>query len=355
MSFSPQLIVTPGDPAGVGPEIVWKTVREGAFQRKGVRILCVGAREPFDRLGAPVIEIENAEAWLSTVNKAPAKRAKPEIQILAAPSRLPSALAVKRSAKSAALAGFQSGWSITQAVGLVRALEKSGRPAALVTGPISKARLNLGGFPFPGHTELLAHLCRAPNVRMMLANDMLRITLVTTHLSLRDVPRSVTGARIESTLAQTASHLREWWGIARPRIGVTALNPHAGEAGLFGLEEIRVIAPALARFRKRFGNACEIVGPLPADTLFANNSIAKPAQRFDAVVCMYHDQGLIPVKLLDFRRTVNITLGLPIVRTSVDHGVAFDIAGLGRADPTSLQSAMALAIDILSKRNRGEP
>jgi 4-hydroxythreonine-4-phosphate dehydrogenase len=339
----PCLILTPGDPAGIGPEIVWKTLGSGDFQRKGIRILCVGARAPLEEHGARIVAHDSEDSWLSARESAPNE---PVIHLLSAPVSTPAP--VKRSA--AALAGFQSGWSISRAVKIVRALENRGERAALVTGPISKERLQAGGFPFPGHTELLAHLCKADKVRMMLANDLLRITLVTTHIPLSQVPRAVTGARIEATLSQTAEHLTRWWGITRPRIGVAALNPHAGESGLFGKEEIRVIAPAIRRFQRKHAKRCEISGPLPADTLFANNSLADPKDRFDAVVCMYHDQGLIPVKLLDFKRTVNITLGLPIVRTSVDHGVAFDIAGTGQADPSSLRQAMKLAVEILERR-----
>ena len=348
---SSQLIVTPGDPGGIGPEIVWKAVRSGQFQRRGVRILCVGARAPFEKLGATVIEIQNIQSWLALSGKSNRRT----VYLLSAPTQLPAALRARgRAVTPGALAGFQSGWSIGRAVRLVETLKTMGQAAALVTGPISKSHLNQGGFPFPGHTELLAHLCRKTigtgKVRMMLANDQLRITLVTTHLPLSRVSRAITGRGIEATLDQTVLHLRNWWGISRPRVAVAALNPHAGEGGLFGREEIHTISPAIARYQKRVGKTCDVYGPLPADTLFANNHLAAAQDRFDAVICMYHDQGLIPVKLLDFRQTVNITLGLPIVRTSVDHGVAFDIAGKDLADPSSLLAAMGLAVEILKKR-----
>lgn len=189
---------------------------------------------------------------------------------------------------------------------------------------------------------------------MMLANEQLRVSLVTTHCALKDVPRKLTRAKLKRAILQTAHGLRTLWKISCPRIAVAALNPHAGEGGIFGKEEIRILTPeiqALQKFARATG-AFELEGPLPADTLFAKHAQAiarSPKGRglYDAVVCMYHDQGLIPVKLVDFPHTINLTLGLPIIRTSVDHGVAFDIAGKGVADPSSFQSALALAIRFL--------
>jgi len=244
------------------------------------------------------------------------------------------------------LAGFQSGWAVERAARLVL----GGVADAMVTGPISKERLQAGGYPYPGHTEMLAALCRRKQVTMMLANDQLRISLVTTHLALRDVSRAVTAREITRAVRQTVDSLQNWWGIRRPRVAICALNPHAGESGLFGTEEIRVITPTIRKLQKQFGDQAILQGPLPADTLFAKHVEARPGDRADAVVCMYHDQGLIPVKLLDFPRTVNVSLGLPIVRTSVDHGVAFDIAGTGKADASSFQSALRLACEIVSIR-----
>jgi 4-hydroxythreonine-4-phosphate dehydrogenase len=326
------LVVTPGDPAGVGPEVVWKTLQLPKYRR--LPIVCVGAREPFEKLGARIVEH-------------PAKRpSAPHVWLISAPTPEGSF-----ARDPAALAGFQSGWSIERATRLVLAEQLSGCVSALVTGPISKARLNRGGYPYPGHTEFLAKLCGVRDVTMMLANDQLRITLATTHHALKDVPRALTRAATERAIRHTVTHLRDWFGIARPRVAVAALNPHAGEGGLFGKEEGRIIAPAIARVVSELKGKATISGPAPADTLFAKHVSLPKKERFDAVVCMYHDQGLIPVKLLDFPRTVNVTLGLPIVRTSVDHGVAFDIAGRGVADPSSFQSALDQAIRIL--KNRG--
>jgi 4-hydroxythreonine-4-phosphate dehydrogenase len=334
------LALTPGDPAGIGPEILWKTIREGAYPAQEVAILCVGAREPFERLSARIQEVSEAELRGGAMPPAPDGST---VWLLAAPSA-PPASAARR--KSFLLEGYQAGWSIETATHLVQ----KGIAEALVTGPISKERLQRGGYPYPGHTEFLAKLCRKRSVTMMLANDQLRISLVTTHLALKDVPRALTRQSLRQAIVHTADHLREWFGIARPRIAVAALNPHAGESGLFGKEEIRVIAPEIRALQKNARGKFALEGPLPADTLFAKHVLAAPCARYDAVVCMYHDQGLIPVKLLDFPRTVNITLGLPIVRTSVDHGVGFDIAGTGQADPSSLQSAIALATHIIQSR-----
>lgn len=244
------------------------------------------------------------------------------------------------------LPGYQSGWSIEAAARLALARKVD----AIVTGPISKARLQAGGFDFPGHTEMLARACRRRRVTMMLANSQLRVTLVTTHLALKAVSSSLTGAAISTTIRHTVDSLRAWWGIDHPRVAVAALNPHAGEGGLFGHEEDRLIGPAVKRLQRRYRDTATLEGPLPADTLFARHLSAPASERFDAVVCMYHDQGLIPVKMIDFPNTVNITLGLPLIRTSVDHGVAFDIAGRGLADPSSFKSAFRLACDMVKNR-----
>jgi 4-hydroxythreonine-4-phosphate dehydrogenase len=333
----PVLVITPGDPAGVGPEIVWKALRSKSARRrwKDYALLCVGAREPFDKIGAPVVEVGSGEG--GPLDLTPPHRATPYVWLLPAPSR-----------SKKFLPGYQSGWSIERAAGLVR----QGRAQALVTGPISKERLQKGGFPYVGHTDFLADLCGVEeNFTMMLANDQLRISLVTTHMALKDVPKALTRERIRRATLQTVEHLQKWWGIRKPRVAIAALNPHAGEAGILGMEEIRVISPEIRSLQRRARGRYALEGPLPADTLFANHLLAPKQKRYDAVVCMYHDQGLIPVKLLDFRKTVNVTLGLPLIRTSVDHGVAFDIAGTGIADPSSFESAVDLAIHIV--RNRG--
>ncbi len=310
-----RLIVTPGDPQGIGPEVTEKALRSEAFaQLRGAADLAVsvvGAPEIESRLRGLGIDFVPAPSFRDTESESPEARA-----------------------------GFQSGWSVETAVRLLAQGKSRGEWGALVTGPISKERLRLGGYPFNGHTDFLQELTRAPEVTMMLANARLRVALVTTHLPLRMVPETLSIPRIQRALSHTADYLQTSLSIARPTIAVCALNPHAGEAGILGHEEVSVIGPALRDFHRE---GVTVVGPLPADTLFTKT-------HWDGVVAMYHDQGLIPVKQLDFQNTVNITLGLPILRTSVDHGVAFDIAGKGIADPSSMSAALSLAVELLQKK-----
>ncbi len=211
-----------------------------------------------------------------------------------------------------------------------------GRFRALVTGPVQKSVINEAGIPFSGHTEFLRDRCGAADVLMLLAAGGLRVALATTHLPLSEVPRTVTETLLESKLKLLLGGLRAQFGFTRPRILVTGLNPHAGEAGHLGREEIDTIEPVCARFRAQ-GEA--VTGPLPADTVFTPNHLADA----DAVLAMYHDQGLPVLKHAGFGEAVNITLGLPFIRTSVDHGTALNLAGTGKADCGSLEAAIALA------------
>jgi len=219
---------------------------------------------------------------------------------------------------------------------------RQGRFRAMATAPVHKGVINDAGVPFTGHTEYLAERTATPHVVMMLAGGGIRVALATTHLPLALVPAAITGESLAATLDILQHDLVRRFGIARPRIGVAGLNPHAGEGGHLGREEIDVIAPALAAARAR---GIDAEGPFPADTLFV------PAQlsRFDAVLAMYHDQGLPVLKHASFGHGINVTLGLPIVRTSVDHGTALDLAGRRGADPGSMKAALALA-DELSRR-----
>ncbi len=210
-----------------------------------------------------------------------------------------------------------------------------GRLDAIATAPISKTAWRLAGLPWRGHTELLAHLTGASNVAMMFHTDRLRVVLATVHVSLAEVPALLTQSRIESTVELAHAELPRF-GYSSPRLALAGLNPHAGEQGLMGQEEERVLKPALDASRARGIN---VKGPFPADTVFARAL----GGEFDAVVACYHDQGLIPIKLVAFGRSVNVTLGLPIVRTSVDHGTAYDIAGKGLANPASMVAALRLA------------
>ncbi len=223
--------------------------------------------------------------------------------------------------------------SIARAVELVQC----GPASALCTAPIHKQALMEGaGFGFPGHTEYLGALANAERVVMMLASEQLRVVPATIHIPLAEVPAALTPALLRDTIRITAQGLREQFGISAPRIAVAGLNPHAGEGGKLGSEEVDWIAGLINDFEMP---GVTVTGPHPADTLFH----AEARKRYDAAVCMYHDQALIPIKTLDFDRGVNVTLGLPFVRTSPDHGTAFDIAGRGLANPTSLIEALRMA------------
>ncbi|MFN7685732.1 MAG: 4-hydroxythreonine-4-phosphate dehydrogenase PdxA [Oligoflexia bacterium] len=331
------LLVTPGDPSGIGPEITLSALSKARLS-KNTRVVCVGAAEPLERLGAKLRQISSLEEAASGVFS------RHEILVIPSPRRH------RTLRPGPALEGFQAGWAIQAATQWVLA----GKADAIVTGPINKLRLQRGGFPFPGHTEMLASICSQQGkplpVTMMLANERLRVSLATTHVSIRKLPTALSRKAVQQATAHTVAALRNWWGVLKPRIAVCGLNPHAGEDGLFGNEEARVISPALKALRRRFKSRAEIIGPLPADTLFANHIGAEPGKSFDAVVCMYHDQGLIPVKLIDFYNTVNVSLGLPILRTSVDHGVAYDLVGTGRARPDSMIAALELAQSLVKKR-----
>jgi 4-hydroxythreonine-4-phosphate dehydrogenase len=218
----------------------------------------------------------------------------------------------------------------------------AGRVAALATAPINKAAFAAAGLSWRGHTDLLAHLCGTPDVAMMFWSDRLRVVLATVHIPLADVPATVTAAGLDRVLRLTADSLPAF-GIPSPRLAVAGLNPHAGEQGLLGREDEDVVRPAVQRGREA---GIDVQGPFPADTLF----VRAVRGDFDAVIAMYHDQGLVPVKLVAFGQAVNVTLGLPIIRTSVDHGTAFDIARQGTADPGSLIEAILLAARLARSR-----
>ncbi|MCT4609399.1 MAG: 4-hydroxythreonine-4-phosphate dehydrogenase PdxA [Pelagimonas sp.] len=227
--------------------------------------------------------------------------------------------------------------SVIAAIETAVSLVKSGQAGALCTLPIHKQALAEGaGFAYPGHTEFLAHLAGVDEVVMMLASDQLRVVPVTIHIALSDVPAALTPALLEDRIRITHSALQDQFGIAEPRLAVAGLNPHAGEGGRMGHEDASVIAPVLDKLRAQ---GLQIAGPLPADTMFH----ARARAGYDVALCMYHDQALIPIKTLDFDRGVNVTLGMPFIRTSPDHGTAFDIAGTGHANPTSTIEALKLA------------
>jgi 4-hydroxythreonine-4-phosphate dehydrogenase len=328
------LALTLGDPAGVGPEIVVKAWH--ALRAAGPAFMVVGdfqALASASSAGAAIIQ------RVTTPDEAGRLFAS-ALPVLDLPLRAP----VVAGQPSAAAAPAIVQW-IETAVGLAL----RGDVAGVVTAPIAKAPLYEAGFKFPGHTEFLGELTEATRydgargpVMMLTAAD-LRVTLVTIHTPLAKVPGLVTIDRIVNAGLVTAQALRRDFGIAAPRVAVAGLNPHAGESGGIGREEIEVVEPAVRALRDLGVNAS---GPYPADTLFPEEMRAK----YDAAVCLYHDQALIPVKMLDFWGGVNVTLGLPIVRTSPDHGTAFDIAGRGLARPDSLIAAVRLADRIARQR-----
>jgi 4-hydroxythreonine-4-phosphate dehydrogenase len=315
--MSAPLALTMGDPAGIGAEIAVAAWRARPTRRA---VFCLDDPARLAALGAEVAVIDDpaeaAACWPARLPVIPEPLAAPAPPGRPDPANAP---AVVRS--------------IERAVGFARA----GAAGAVVTNPINKKALRDGaGFAFPGHTEFLAHLAGAPRPVMMLAAPGLRVVPVTIHVSLAEAVRTLDAALIVETLQVLDAGLRRDFGIARPRIAVAGLNPHAGEGGAMGREEIAIIAPALATLR---AEGFDLAGPLPADTMFHPAARA----RYDAAACMYHDQALIPLKTLDFERGVNVTLGLPFVRTSPDHGTAYDIAGRGVASPVSLIEALRLA------------
>jgi len=316
------LAITMGDPAGIGPEIIGKLFRE-ALPAPAVVIGDEGILRRALDLVAPDLSIQLLER--------PACIDKPGLVPLLPLGRLPPDLPFGRED---ARAGRAAADYIERAV----ALALAGEVRAVVTAPINKAALKLAGVPFPGHTEMLASLAGGAEVAMLLANDELRVLLVSIHVSLAEAIRAVTPENELRAIRQAHAACRQL-GIARPRVAVAGLNPHAGEGGLFGGEDEAVIRPAVAAAR---AEGIEASGPWPGDTVF----LQARQGRFDIVVAQYHDQGLIPVKYLGLEEGVNVTVGLPFVRTSPDHGTAFDIAGSGRADPASLRAAVRRAAQL---------
>ncbi|MFL5495133.1 MAG: 4-hydroxythreonine-4-phosphate dehydrogenase PdxA [Gemmatimonadales bacterium] len=305
----PRLAVTLGDPRGIGPEIAARAL----VPPVDAEITVVGAEDQI--AGVPAERRVPVGAWGMGSGERPEDRAR------------------------TIRAGRVAGHAVETAVKLAL----SGEVDAIVTAPAHKHTLHLAGFPYPGHTEWLAHLAGDVDVAMMLASEELRVVLVTTHVPFRDVPALLTTDRVVRTGRTTERALREWWGITSPRMAVCAVNPHAGENGLFGDEEERVLRPA--------ASALGAAGPLPADTVF----VRAMRGEFDAVLAPYHDVGMTAIKVAAFGRAVNVTLGLPFPRTSPDHGTALDIAGTGRADASSMRVAIELAVRLAGQRlEKGE-
>ena len=315
------IALTCGEPAGIGPEIAasaWQALRDAL---------------PFFLIGDPGHVPEGVPVAVIDRPSEAAGMAARALPVLAHPFPGPRVPGRPQAAQAQGVIDV-----IARAVALVQ----GGEARALCTAPIHKQALQEGaGFAFPGHTEYLAHLAGVGRVVMMLAAPALRVVPVTIHIPLSEVPRALTADLLEETIRITHAALIRDFGIAAPRLAVAGLNPHAGEGGRMGREEIEVIGPVLERMR---AGGMDLRGPLSADTMFH----AAARAGYDAAIAMYHDQALIPVKTLDFDRGVNVTLGLPFIRTSPDHGTALDIAGQGRASPDSLIEALRLA-DRLAK------
>jgi 4-hydroxythreonine-4-phosphate dehydrogenase len=285
----PRIALTAGDPAGIGPEIVVKAAADA-----DVRAVC-----------EPIIFGTDPPATMGQVSAASGRAAYDTI---------------------------------------VRAVDAAmkGEVEAIATAPVNKLAFSQAGLPWKGHTDLLAHLCGTPRVAMMFHAPELKVVLMTVHVPLREVPSLITPELVAQTIDLTCAALPQF-GIIKPRLAIAGLNPHAGEGGVLGAEDDRVLAPAVVAARAR---GIDVSGPFPADTVFVRASKGE----FDCVLACYHDQGLIPVKLLAFGHAVNVTIGLPIIRTSVDHGTAFDIAGRGLADPGSMIEAVKLAALMAAAR-----
>lgn len=359
MSNLKYLLITPGDPGGIGPEVTWKALQRVRLPAN-FRILVVGGFAGFDKIGAPYTRVSDSTNITSFLSSLPKYRPGDPVTMIGV--RIPPKMEAKFNGSVEKKAGFESGWSVSYAVRLL--MEKLGSAnAAIVTGPICKKRLMMGGFPFPGHTDFLSYLSKGysrgkkavsktksvsiPPVTMLLANELFKVSLVTTHIPLSQVPKAITKERILRAALHTLEFVKRHSPVSVPKIGILGLNPHAGESGLLGTEEKKIIIPTITALNKRVG-ANVFSGPFPADTYFAVQASFPKSKRHGAVIAMYHDQGLIPAKLVNFDKTVNITLGLPFLRTSVDHGTAFDIAGKNIASPDSMVSAIELAARFLS-------
>ncbi len=327
--MAPLLAVTSGEPAGVGPELCLRLVERPIA---GARLVVLADRQLLAERARAVNFAGQLRDWV------PGSVPQPGVLDVL---HLPLARASQAGRLDPANAGYVLALLDRAIDGCLR-----GEFAALVTAPVHKGVINDGGVPFTGHTEYLAEKTGTARVVMMLAGGGLRVALATTHLPLKDVSAAVTQSSLEQTLRILHDDLGRKYGIARPRILVAGLNPHAGEGGYLGREEIDVIAPVLERLR---GEGMTLIGPLPADTMFTPPLLAQG----DCVLAMYHDQGLTALKYASFGQGINVTLGLPIIRTSVDHGTALELAGTGRADPGSLFVAVAQAVEMAQRAGVG--
>ena len=312
--ISKTLVITPGDPEGIGPEVTAKALSTLSAKLRSIDIVIFGASKPFRRYTRLFKNLR--------------------VTFFEPPER--------------AASGYQSGWSIETATQFVMADPRS---RAMVTGPISKERLQEGGYFFKGHTDFLADLTHTKHVTMMLANELFKVALATNHCSLAEVSRLITAEKLNTTFEHAYSFAKRTLKKKNPKIAVLGLNPHSGENGILGNEENKIIIPAMKAYQKRHPDLV-MTGPHPADSFFAIEAHKKKKERHDVIVAMYHDQGLIPVKLSDFSNSLNMTLGLPMIRTSVDHGTAFDIAGKNKANPSSMIYAIKKALEYIKTKEQ---
>ncbi len=327
---TPRIVITPGDPAGIGPDLA---------------VMLAGRALPaaVAAIADPALLAERCAALgrrlrIVELDSAAAARATPAGVLQVVP--VATAVPVRPGRADPRNAAY-----VLSCLDRALAACRSGDAAGMVTGPVNKAVINDGGVAFSGHTEYLAAALDAPLPVMLLVADTLRVALLTTHVPLRQVPDLVTRERVLQVTQILHRDLVSRFGLVAPRIALLGLNPHAGEGGHLGREELEVLAPAVAALRER---GMDVHGPLPGDTAFN----AGQRQSFDAFLACYHDQGLAPLKALSFGAAVNVTLGLPLLRTSVDHGTAFELAGSGRADPASLEAALELAITLAGRTSR---
>jgi 4-hydroxythreonine-4-phosphate dehydrogenase len=335
MVRKPIVAVTMGDPAGIGPEVLRKALADPRIKR-ACSPLILGDWQVLQRARKAQVASSDLVRWQPGQPLLPLLKSRCAGVVCSL-----SALSARQSRP-----GYPTkagGHAAYRYIVVAAKLALSGVADAIATAPISKSILKDAGYNYPGHTELLAELSRTPECRMMLIGKKLRVVLVTGHVAFTKVAPGLTREGIATTLRLAHRSLQDFFGIQRPRIAVAALNPHGGEAGIFGDQEAKIIAPAIQDARRK---GIQGFGPFPADSLFYQAARGD----YDTVVCMYHDQGLIPLKLHHFFGGVALTLGPPFIRTSVDHGTAYDIAGKGKADASSMKEAILLAAKLARQR-----
>jgi 4-hydroxythreonine-4-phosphate dehydrogenase len=332
----PLLALTMGDPVGVGPEIIIKALTDERIYQV-CRPLVLGDLPALERAR---LQLDPALTLHLTESPASGRYRLGTVDLAALSQLSPADLKYGRPTPA-------SGKAMVSYILTAIDLALRRQVAGVVTGPISKLSMNLSGYAYPGHTELLAEKTGAPEYAMMLAGGDFRVVLATIHCALAEVPGRLNPEMLLKLFRVTCQALDRDFGLASAGLGVAALNPHAGEGGMFGREEEEIIMPAIRRAQ---AEGLPVDGPFPADTLFWRHRQGE----FAAIACMYHDQGLIPLKLLHFMDGVNVTLGLPIIRTSVDHGTAYNLAGTGQASPESLKAAIMMAAAMAGRRFAGE-